>query len=97
MPSQNPTTSIILYDDRLELRLDSSQDTIWASQGQIAELFDVERSVITKHIRNIYKIGELEEIWVCAKFAHTANDGKTYGHDAIHDADDDGLYASLHN
>lgn len=78
MPSQSPKTSIILYDDRLELKLDSSQDTIWASQGQIAELFDVERSVITKHIRNIYKIGELEEIWVCAKFAHTANDGKTY-------------------
>ena len=62
MPSQSPKTSIILYDDRLELRLDSSQDTIWASQGQIAELFDVERSVITKHIRNIYKTGELEEI-----------------------------------
>ena len=44
----------------------------------MAELFDIERSVITKHIRNIFKQGELEEKSVCANFAHTATDGKTY-------------------
>lgn len=51
---------------------------MWASQTQIAEVFDVERSVVTKHIGNIFKEGELETRSVCANFAHTAADGKTY-------------------
>ncbi len=45
---------------------------------QIAEIFGIERSVITKHIRNVFKDGELEASSVCANFAHTAKDGKTY-------------------
>jgi prophage maintenance system killer protein len=48
------------------------------SQAQMCELFERERSVITKHINNIFKDGELERDAVCAKFAHTASDGKTY-------------------
>jgi hypothetical protein len=44
----------------------------------MAELFWVERSVITKHIKNIFSTEELDEKSVSAKFAHTANDGKTY-------------------
>jgi prophage maintenance system killer protein len=62
----------------LELREDLKTETVWATQAQIAEVFQVERSVITKHIRNIIKDGELEAKAVCAKFAHTADDGKTY-------------------
>ena len=62
----------------IELRGDFSRETIWATQAQIADLFDTERSVITKHIRNIIKDKELDEKSVCAKFAHTAPDGKTY-------------------
>jgi len=71
MTTNPPNTSIILYDDRLELQLDTRQDTVWANQAQIAELFDVERSVITKHIRNIFSDEELDKNMVCAKFAHT--------------------------
>ena len=71
MSTNPPNTSIILYDDRLELQLDTRQDTVWANQAQIAELFDVERSVITKHIRNIFSDEELDKNVVCAKFAHT--------------------------
>jgi len=57
----------------------SLQDqTVWLSQSQICQLFDRERSVITKHIRNVFKEGELERDSVCANFAHTADDGKTY-------------------
>ena len=78
MTTQLQKTSLILYEDRLELQLDPRQDTVWASQAQIAELFDVDRTVITKHIRNIFKTGELNQDWVCAIFAHTADDGKTY-------------------
>lgn len=62
----------------IELRGDIKKETIWATQAQIAEVFDIERSVVTKHINNVIKDGELAENQVCAKFAHTAEDGKTY-------------------
>lgn len=53
-------------------------DTVWLSMEQMAELFQRDRSVIGKHIRNIFKEGELKKELVWAKFAHTADDGKTY-------------------
>ena len=53
-------------------------DTVWLSIEQMAELFQRDRSVIGKHIRNIFKEGELKKDSVWAKFAHTAGDGKTY-------------------
>jgi len=53
-------------------------ETFWLSQRSMADLYGVERSVITKHIGNIFKTGELAENSVCAKIAHTAADGKTY-------------------
>ena len=58
--------------------VDADGETIWATQAQIAELFDVDRTVIGRHVRNILKDGELEENRVCAKNAHTGSDGKTY-------------------
>jgi len=73
--------AIILYQSpdgsaSLEVRLD--HDTVWLTQDQMAELFGRERSVITKHLRNVFKDGELDEISVRAKYAHTAADGKEY-------------------
>ena len=62
----------------IELRGDFERETIWATQAQIADVFAAERSVITKHIRNILKDKELRADSVCANFAHTAADGKTY-------------------
>ena len=53
-------------------------ETVWATQKAMAMLFDVDRSVITKHLKNIFDSGELIADRVCAKFAHTAEDGKTY-------------------
>ncbi len=53
-------------------------ENIWLSQKRIANLFGVDRSVITKHLKNIFESGELEENSVCAIFAHTANDDKNY-------------------
>jgi hypothetical protein len=82
MPS-DPAASgeFLLYttpdgETRVECRF--KDETIWLSQKLIAELFGAERSVVTKHLANIFKEGELEENSVCAKFAHTATDGKTY-------------------
>jgi hypothetical protein len=72
---------IVIYQAKsgaIELRGDTSRETIWATQAQIAEVFQAERSVVTKHIRNILNDKELEANSVCAKFAHTADDGKIY-------------------
>ena len=53
-------------------------DTVWLSVEQMAELFQRDRSVIGKHIRNIFKEGELKKESVWAKFAHPPDDRKTY-------------------
>lgn len=53
-------------------------ETLWLTQKAMAQLFGVDRSVITKHLKNIFESDELCEDSVCAKFAHTATDGKRY-------------------
>ena len=78
---EEPKGEIVIYQAKggkttLEVKL--QQETVWLSQKQMSSLFDTERSVITKHINNIFKSGELNKSSVCAKFAHTAEDGKTY-------------------
>ncbi|WP_235041483.1 virulence protein RhuM/Fic/DOC family protein [Vreelandella profundi] len=65
-------------DGQAHLEVTLEQETVWLSQAQMCALFGRERSVITKHIRNVFKEGELERNSVCAKFAHTAEDGKSY-------------------
>ena len=60
----------------MDVRLEN--ETVWLTQQQMADLFGRERSVVTKHLRNVFKEGELDQGAVCAKFAHTAADGKTY-------------------
>lgn len=72
---------IILYQDDIKnifISVIYNDETFWLNQSTIAELFDVDRSVITKHLKNIFETNELNENSVCAKFAHTANDGKNY-------------------
>jgi prophage maintenance system killer protein len=72
---------VILYnaeDGKVQLEVQIEKDTVWLTQDQMADLFGRERSVITKHLRNVFKEGELEEASVRAKFAHTAGDRKTY-------------------
>ncbi len=74
-------TNFLLYtspegDIKVEAFLHN--ESIWLTQKRMSELFDVDRSVITKHIKNIFEEGELVESSVSAKFAHTASDGKKY-------------------
>lgn len=81
---EKPNTNIIMYttDDgitRVEATFDN--DTVWLSIDQMAELFQRDRSVIGKHVRNIFKEGELVKDSVWAKFAYTATDGKDYNVD----------------
>ncbi len=71
---------IILYQPdsevRLEVRLEN--ETVWLSIEEMSQLFGRDISVIGKHIRNVFKEGELLKEAVWAKFAYTASDGKTY-------------------
>lgn len=73
------STDIEIYqadNGTVEVRLEA--ETVWLRQEQMSQLFGRERSVITKHLRNVFAEGELVANSVCAKFAHTAADGKTY-------------------
>lgn len=67
-----------VHEGEVVFRVDADEETIWTTQDQLAKLFGVDRTVIGRHIRNIFRDGELEEGSVCAKIAHTATDGKTY-------------------
>lgn len=80
-PTPAPGGEVVLYrspDGTVELDVHLDGETVWLTQAQMAELFGRERSVIAKHVRNAFKEGELDAKSVCAKFAHTAADGKTY-------------------
>jgi hypothetical protein len=61
---------------RLEVRVEG--ETVWLTQEHIASLFGVKRPAITKHIRNIFAIQELDENSVCSILERTASDGKSY-------------------
>ena len=76
-----PDNQITFYqtpDGKVNVEVLYADENVWLSQKRMAELFDVDRSVVTKHLRNVFASKELEESSVCAKFAHTAEDGKEY-------------------
>ncbi|MBQ3689303.1 MAG: virulence RhuM family protein [Bacteroidales bacterium] len=70
-------SEIIMYQPdetiKLEVRLDN--ETVWLTQQQMAELFDKDRTVIGRHIKNIYSEQELVQSITCAKFAHKGSEG----------------------
>ncbi len=67
---------IVLYkpNEQFQLEVQLKDETVWLNITQIALLFDRDRTVISRHIRNIYKEGELDENITCAKFAHMGID-----------------------
>ena len=80
-PDESLKNSIIIYtteDGLTKIDATFDGDTVWLSIDQMAELFQRDRSVIGKHVRNIFKEGELQKESVWAKFAYTAADGKVY-------------------
>jgi len=75
---QNSDNSIVIYqtaDGQTELSVRLEGDTVWLSQAQMAVLFERDRTVIGKHINNIYKEGELKQSTTCANFAHMGVEG----------------------
>ena len=72
---------IIIYqteDGKTHIDVKMQNETIWLTQIQIAQLFDVKRPAISKHLKNIFESGELEEESVVSILETTANDGKIY-------------------
>ena len=81
MQIRNSTVDFVVFtkgagSDSIEVRVQN--DNVWLTQKAVSTLFDVDRTVVTKHLKNIFEAGELDENSVCAKFAHTADDGKSY-------------------
>jgi len=73
---------VIIYQGKngeIEFKGDIQKETLWATQSQIADLFGAERSVITKHIKNIFSDQELKKEVVSAKFAQTTSHGAIKG------------------
>ena len=69
--------SIEIYrsqDGSVQLNVKLENETVWLTQSQMAELFGRDRTVITRHINNCYKEGELDKNITCAKFAHMGKD-----------------------
>jgi len=80
---RNSTIDFLVFtkdsgEDGIEVRIQAGN--VWLTQKAIAQLFDVERSVVTKHLKNVYINGELDEKTTCANFAQVADNGKTYSY-----------------
>lgn len=78
---RNSTVDFLIFtkdahEEGIEVRV--QDNNVWLTQKAISQLFDVERSVVTKHLKKIFERSELDENSVCASFAQTADDGKTY-------------------
>jgi hypothetical protein len=79
--NQKPNTDIIIYttkDGLAKVEATFDEDTVWLSIDQMAELFQRDKSTISRHLKNIFAEGELVKNSVVANFATTASDGKTY-------------------
>lgn len=78
MDNLESTNSIVIYqtnDGETSIDVKFHDETVWLTQAQMAELFQKDRTVIGRHISNIYKEGELERETTCANFAHVGSDG----------------------
>ena len=77
----NDRGNIVIYqtkDGKTSIDVKLEDETVWLTQAQIAELFETKRQAITKHLKNIFQSGELNENSVCSILELTASDGKAY-------------------
>jgi hypothetical protein len=75
----NSFTEFLLYttpNGKVKVEIFLRDENIWLTQAKIAELFDTERSVVTKHLQNIFSEGELDKNSTCANFAQVQIEGK---------------------
>jgi hypothetical protein len=79
MKKENQIEIYQAQDGSTQINVQFEQDTAWLNQEQLTALFNRDRTVIGRHIRNIFKERELVEEEVCAKFAHTTQHGAVKG------------------
>ena len=79
MENNNAITIYQTDDGKVTIDVTYKDETVWLTQAQMAELFQKDRTVIGRHVNNIFKEGELEESLVCAKYAHTKEYGRRKG------------------
>ena len=80
---QQDKGQIILYqtqDGESKIEVTLANETVWLTLDQMADLFQRNKSTISRHIKNIFAEGELNKNSVVANFATTASDGKVYLH-----------------
>ena len=80
---RNSTVDFLVFtkdsnENGIEVRIQDGN--VWLTQAAIAELYDIDRSGVTKHLKNAYTTGELKENLTCAKFAQVADNGKEYNY-----------------
>lgn len=80
MPSIPARNEIVVYQPDETVRMEALyvDESIWLSQGQIAELFGTQRPAVTKHLSNIYASGELEKETTCSILEHIGSSGQKY-------------------
>ena len=78
MTDNNQIQLFQTIDGGVQLEVTLEQETVWLSQAQMSELFGTKRPAITKHLSNIYKSGELEELTTCSVLEHMADHGQRY-------------------
>lgn len=79
MMSKNKIEIYKTNDNQTDINVQFDKDTVWLNRQQLTELFGRDRTVISRHINNIFKEGELQRDMVCAKFAHTTQHGAIEG------------------
>ena len=86
----NDRGNIVIYqtkDGKTSIDVKLEDETVWLTQAQMAELFQKDRTVIGRHINNVYREGELERDITCAKFAHMGSDNDQQYETAVYNLD----------
>ena len=81
---------IVIYqtkDGKTSIDVKLENETVWLTQAQMADLFQKDRTVIGRHINNVYREGELERDITCAKFAHMGSDNDQQYETAVYNLD----------
>ena len=82
--------NIVIYqtkDGKTSIDVKLENETVWLTQAQMADLFQKDRTVIGRHINNVYREGELERDITCAKFAHMGSDNDQQYETAVYNLD----------
>ena len=89
IPTPDEVGEVAIYnpDDSIKLNVWMAKETVWLTVKQLALLFDRDRTVIGRHIKNIFSEGELDSSLVCAKFAHTGEYGRAAGYTQTKDVE----------